>query len=72
MANGQQTLFTYQHSDSDTTHAELEEFFSYVEIPGVVGEGRESWERGWHAICDQGSSYRVGVYLHLTECCRLA
>ena len=47
-----QPVFAYHHDDTDTTMAELEEFFSYVEVRGVVEEGRESWARGWEALCE--------------------
>ncbi|GAA94758.1 uncharacterized protein L969DRAFT_94615 [Mixia osmundae IAM 14324] len=39
--------YGYSYTDSDPLQTELEEWFSYVEIPGVVKDGRDSWERGW-------------------------
>jgi len=45
-----QPTFAYHHDDTDTTMAELEEFFSYVEIRGVIEEGRTSWARGWESM----------------------
>jgi hypothetical protein len=32
--------------------AELEEFFSYVEVRSVVEEGREAWARGWEGVAE--------------------
>ena len=47
-----QPVFAYHHDDSDTTMAELEEFFSYVEVRSVVEEGREAWARGWEGVAE--------------------
>jgi hypothetical protein len=42
-----QPIFAYHHDDTDSTEKELEEFFSYVEVRGVVEDGREAWSKGW-------------------------
>lgn len=45
---------------------------SYVEVRGVVEEGREAWSRGWEAVNDTNwveasiSSKKAHIY-HLTE-----
>lgn len=40
-------IFAYHHDDTDSTEKELEEFFSYVEVQSIVGDGRYAWGRGW-------------------------
>jgi hypothetical protein len=60
-------VYAYHHDDSDLTPHELEEFFSYVEVPGVASEGKDAWDRGGFDWLGSDSAAKVTLIAHLLE-----
>lgn len=43
----QQSLFDFKYDDEDTVMNEIEEFYSYIEMPQVA-ENMKAWEGSFH------------------------